>query len=145
IDRVDVIKRTNPTGTTLFGARGANGVVFIYTKRGIPEQEREKYLKGLLTQKIKGFSKYREFYSPKYTPENIDSEKPDYRTTLYWNSSVSLENGEAEISFFTSDDIARFKVLVEGITQNGKIYLGSEEFVVNSRNDRQKLNSHEKD
>jgi len=143
IDRIDVIKRTNPTGTALFGTRGAGGAIFIYTKRGIPEQERDKYLKGLLTQKIKGFSKKREFYSPKYTPENINSEKPDYRTTLYWNPKVTLENGKAEVSFFTCDNVSRYKIFVEGITKSGRICLGSGEFEVDSFNEQLNLKSNE--
>lgn len=130
IERVDVLKRTNPTGMAVMGVRGVNGGVFIYTKRGIPDQERENYIKGLITTKIKGFSKYRQFYSPVYTPENINSEKPDYRTTLYWNPSIEMEKDEVEISFYTSDDMGRFKVMVEGITNSGKVCLGESEFEV---------------
>lgn len=130
IERVDIIDRNNPTGMALLGVRGSNGGIFIYTKRGVPDEVRETYLKGVIQQKIKGFSKYREFYSPIYTEENSNSEKPDYRTTLYWNPSVKMENGAATVSFFTSDDIARFKVLVEGITKTGNICLGETSFDV---------------
>nr|WP_319270665.1 hypothetical protein [uncultured Draconibacterium sp.] len=130
IDRVDIIDRKNPTGMALLGARGSNGAIFIYTKRGVPDEVREKYLKGVIKQKIKGFSKYREFYSPIYTAEDRNSERPDYRTTLYWNPSVKLTNGAAKISFFTSDDIARYKVLVEGITTSGTVCFGEMNFEV---------------
>lgn len=131
IDRVDIIDRHNPTGTALLGTRGAGGGVFIYTKHGVPDKVRETYLKGILKQKIQGFSKYRKFYSPTYTAENKASEKPDFRTTLYWNPSVKIENGEANISFFSSDDIARFSVIVEGITKTGTVCLGESGFEVN--------------
>jgi hypothetical protein len=130
IDRVDIIDTHNPTGMALLGVRGSNGAIFIYTKRGVPDEVREKYLKGVIQQKIKGFSKYREFYSPTYTTENKNSEKPDFRTTLYWNPSVEIKNGEAGVSFFSSDDIARFKVIVEGITKGGKVCLGEARFEV---------------
>ncbi|KJF44527.1 hypothetical protein [Draconibacterium sediminis] len=130
IDRVDIIDTHNPTGMALLGSRGSGGAVFIYTKRGAPDEVREKHLKGVIKQKINGFSKYREFYSPIYTAENRNSEKPDYRTTLYWNPSVKLYNGEANISFFTSDDIARYKVLVEGITTTGTVCFGEMNFEV---------------
>ncbi|MDX8338330.1 hypothetical protein SLH46_03980 [Draconibacterium sp. IB214405] len=130
IDRVDIITTHNPTGMALLGVRGSNGAIFIYTKRGAPDEVREKYLKGVIKQKIKGFSKYREFYSPVYTAENRNSERPDYRTTLYWNPSVKLNNGVANISFYTSDDIARYKVLVEGITTIGTVCLGEMRFEV---------------
>ncbi|MDX8337543.1 hypothetical protein SLH46_00020 [Draconibacterium sp. IB214405] len=130
IDRVDIIDRKNPTGMALLGARGSNGAIFIYTKKGGQDEVREKFLKGVIKQKIKGFSKYREFYSPTYTAENRNSEKPDNRTTLYWNPSVKLTNGAANISFFTSDDIARYIVLVEGITINGVVCIGRTDFEV---------------
>lgn len=130
VDRVDIIKRSNPTGTALLGVRGSNGAIFIYTKRGIPDQEREWYLKGVLKEKIKGFAKHREFYSPVYTSKNIDSKRPDHRTTLYWNPSVEFEDGKAEISFYTSDDIARYKIIVEGISSNGVVSLGESSFEV---------------
>ena len=124
VERVDIIKKNNPTGMAMLGMRGVSGAVLIYTKRGGTEEVTDKYLKGLIKQKISGFSKYREFYSPTYTTENIDSEKPDYRTTLYWNPSVEINNGEAEVSFYTSDDIAGYKILIEGITKKGTICLG---------------------
>ncbi|QIA09755.1 alpha-2-macroglobulin family protein [Draconibacterium halophilum] len=130
IDRVDIIDTHNPTGVALLGSRGSAGGVFIYTKRGAPDEVREKYLKGVIKQKIKGFSKYREFYSPTYNAENINSERPDHRTTLYWNPSVKINNGEANISFFTSDDNARYKVLVEGITSAGTVCFGEISFEV---------------
>ncbi|NQU51196.1 MAG: hypothetical protein HQ522_01530 [Bacteroidetes bacterium] len=139
VERVDIIKRNNTTGMSIYGTRGAGGVVCIYTKKGHYSEVRDKYIKGLISQKIKGFSKNREFYSPKYTPENINSEKPDYRTTLYWNPKVTLENGKAEVSFFTCDNISRYKIFVEGITEKGRICLGSGEFEVNSFN---KMNDH---
>lgn len=130
IDRIDVIKPTNPTGTALLGARGANGGIFVYTKRGVTDVIKEKYLKGVISTKVKGFSKYREFYSPNYTAQNIDLKKPDYRTTLYWNPSVDLKDGKSSLSFFTSDDIARYRVLVEGVSATGTIYLGTANFEV---------------
>jgi hypothetical protein len=124
VERVDIIKKNNPTGMAMLGMRGVSGAVLIYTKRGGTEEVTDKYLKGVIKQKINGFSKYREFYSPVYTTENIDTEKPDYRTTLYWNPSVEFNNGEAEVSFYTSDDIAGYKILIEGITKKGTICLG---------------------
>jgi hypothetical protein len=130
VERVDIIKKNNPTGMAIFGVRGASGAVLIYTKRGGADVVTDKYLKGVIKQKIAGFSKYREFYSPTYTIENIDTKKPDYRTTLYWNPSVEINNGEAEISFYTSDDITCYKILIEGITKKGTICLGQKSLEV---------------
>jgi len=129
IDKVEILKGAV---AGIFGGLGEYGVVSVLTKKDSFHYYGPDEVPGTVHHRIKGFEKYRKFYSPKYSPENIESEKPDYRTTLYWNPSVILENGEAEISFFTSDDIARFKVFIEGITENGRICLGETTFEINS-------------
>jgi hypothetical protein len=34
VERVDIIKKNNPTGMAMLGMRGVSGAVLIYTKRG---------------------------------------------------------------------------------------------------------------
>ena len=47
---------------------------------------------------------------------------PDYRTTLYWNPTVKLDDtGQATVEFYTSDAPADYDITIEGITQTGKI------------------------
>lgn len=128
IDKVEVLK--NIGETAIFASRGGNGVISIFTKRGADINIYNTYTKGVIAEKIVGYSSYREFYSPKYTAENIASEKPDHRITLYWNPNIITINGKASLSFFTSDDISNFKVFVEGVTGSGKICLGTTEFTV---------------
>ena len=79
-----------------------------------------------------GYSSNREFYSPKYSPETINSEMPDHRIVLYWNPNIFAEKGLATVDFFTSHDIARYRVYVEGITRDGKVCLGSSGFDVDN-------------
>lgn len=63
-----------------------------------------------------GWQKPAKFYSPKYdTPESKKSKAKDNRITLYWNPAVELdENGEATISFYTSDSDSQYRIEVEG-------------------------------
>ena len=63
-----------------------------------------------------GWQKPARFYSPKYdTPESKKSKAKDNRITLYWNPAVKLdENGEATISFYTSDSDSQYRIEVEG-------------------------------
>ena len=63
-----------------------------------------------------GWQKPARFYSPKYdTPERKKSKAKDNRITLYWNPAVKLdENGEATISFYTSDSDSQYRIEVEG-------------------------------
>ena len=87
-------------------------------------------LVGAITQRVAGFSSSREFYSPKYSPDNIDSPEPDHRTTLYWNPDIKTEDGKASLSFFTADDLGYYRIIVEGITDKGRICIGSAQFAV---------------
>lgn len=131
IDVVEVVKSIGETA--IFGIRGANGVISVFTKMGIHEEDFNTYSPGTISEKICGYSAYRDFYSPAYSPENIDTDKPDHRITLYWNPNIIAENGKASVSFFTSDDISRYKVFVEGITNTGEICLGTSEFEVSQK------------
>ncbi len=56
---------------------------------------------------------------------------PKDRQTLYWNPFLVISGNAASVSFFTSDNLAYYKVFVEGITTSGKICTGVAQFVVN--------------
>lgn len=72
-----------------------------------------------LNQKYPGYYEARTFYSPVY-PEANPSIKPDLRPTLYWNPEINTnENGECSLNFFTSDKTSRFRIILEGITDQG--------------------------
>lgn len=130
IDKVEVIKGPK---TAVFGVHGANGAIAIYTKKGSINEYVPRAIPGTIMKKVKGFAPYREFYSPKYTAKNIQSEAPDFRTTLYWNPLVAIDEKNTSLSFYTCDNLSEYKILVEGITTGGKILLGEAEFKVNKR------------
>jgi hypothetical protein len=134
IDRVELLK--NPAETAIFGTRGGCGVVSVFTKRGGVQDYSDKYIPGTIAEKLAGYAPYREFYSPAYSRDNIHSEKPDHRIVQYWEPNIFTEKGKASVDFFSSDDISRYRVYVEGITNDGKICLGTTSFEVNKRNDQ---------
>lgn len=125
IERVEVLKGSD---AAIYGVRGGNGAIVVYTKKEAENFEPDNT--SLVAQMITGYSSYREFYSPIYTPENLHAPKPDNRITLFWEPQVYTETGIATVSFYTSDDTSRFRILVEGITMNGKVCLGMGEFEV---------------
>ena len=46
----------------------------------------------------------------------------DHRNTLHWEPNIVLnEDGEAEISFFTSDDEDKYLIHCEGRSDEGEI------------------------
>jgi hypothetical protein len=127
IEKVEILK--SPQNLAIFGTEGANGVIAVYTRKGKSDTS-SALAKGVIEQKIAGFSSFQTFYSPVYLPETDLSEKPDYRTTLFWEPEIVLQNGQAELSFFTDDQTGNYKVIVEGISESGKICRGSAEFEV---------------
>jgi len=68
-----------------------------------------------------GFQKPAEFYAPKYdTP--TQNTKPDLRTTIHWQPSLTTdETGTANFSFYTADTPGTYTVVIEGVTDDGKI------------------------
>ncbi len=68
-----------------------------------------------------GLQLHREFYAPAYdTNEKINSRLPDFRNMLHWSPELLLsDQGENQISFYTSDRPGTYAVFVQGIGDNG--------------------------
>ncbi len=131
IDKVEILK--SGVNMAIFGSKGADGVIAIYRKTGSSNNYADNYVKGRIITNIQGFHKAMKFYSPGYTPDNINNPQPDYRPTLYWDPELLFENGKADFGFFTSDELAQYVIFVEGITKNGKICFGTTSFSVNKK------------
>lgn len=98
---------------------GANGAIAVYTRKGgdfVYEPG-----KGLDRNTVMGYSVIRQFYSPDY--ERMPSDKKDLRTTLYWNPEVILNPGKNKVvlKFFNNDVSTSFRVVIEGMTPDGKL------------------------
>ncbi len=112
VERIEVLKGPS---AAIYGLRGANGVIAIFTKRG------RFMIKGMLNFEMLGYHRPREFYSPRYGT-GFDDLIVDDRSSLYWDPSVSTDgNGIARIRFYNSDKASTFHVVAEGITPDGEI------------------------
>ncbi|HEX8376739.1 MAG TPA: hypothetical protein VF602_02900, partial [Pedobacter sp.] len=79
-----------------------------------------------------GLQLRREFYSPMYDGDNAKSTVPDLRNTLYWlPSQTTDQKGLSSISFYTSDQPGKYKVLIQGLSDNSR--LGSKVFTIEVR------------
>ena len=109
------------------------GNYYITSIGRVLNNKTNKYLKNTIDDK--GYIKYKLFCKGKKSKNIrlhqllgqyfINNPKPDYRPTLLWNPEVTVENGKAKIEFYTSDNLARYHVIVEGISKNGKICLAT--------------------
>ena len=94
----------------------------MYTK--LYNTDSPKIYQGIVDFTHPGYDMSREFYHPKYNVVKQEHTKPDYRTTLYWNPNINLENGSSEtLEFFTSDIPSTYRIEIEGITESGNILM----------------------
>lgn len=122
VDRIDFIDGAN---TALWGPGLAGGIIAITLKTGM---ELEKAVSNTPSMDVVlafplGYQAPAEFYAPAYaTEKDRRSMVSDYRTTLYWNPAVKLDDtGRATVEFYTSDTPADYDITIEGVTQQGKI------------------------
>lgn len=64
----------------------------------------------------------KQFAAPAYKQGEYPEQRTDFRSTIYWNPNVQVDNsGKAQVSFCNSDDISSFRTTVEGIGNDGSI------------------------
>lgn len=105
-----------------FGAQGggAGGAIAVYTKKGASAYQD---VKGLDFVKIPGYSPVKEFYSPDYSKYDERHADADYRPTLFWNPFVLTDKNSRRIlfTFYNNDVTRRFRVVVEGCDDQGRL------------------------
>jgi TonB-dependent SusC/RagA subfamily outer membrane receptor len=119
IAQIDVLKDGS---LAIFGMKAANGVISIHTKRGASNRSviETFHAKTLLPL---GYQQPVEFYEPKYdTPEKQRSQVPDLRTTIHWQPVVQTDSeGIASCEFYTADEMTSYTMIIEGVTDDGRI------------------------
>ncbi len=133
VERVDI----NRIGTGGFfdPTEGAEGMIHIMTKAGNPN-----YYKNRKTDEVStvpetlliGYSVAKQFYIPNYNDKKPEYQQADHRTSIYWSPMVKTDKtGKTSVSFFTTDDAATMRILVEGLDKTGKIGVGKGVFKTN--------------
>lgn len=113
--------------TTIYGARGAGGVIVITTKRGgIDYSAYENDENGNLVKRSLpplsnvSFAPRREFYVPPYT-SGVENIRPQ-QATIYWAPNIiTNQNGSAVVEFPKEQTPGRYKIVIEGIDVNGSL------------------------
>jgi hypothetical protein len=110
VEKIEVLRN----GAALYGAYS---VINVVLKSGAFDRAPTI---GVNQAKYPGFYQAREFYSPRYDIPDDRHNRPDQRTTLFWEPMVMTdENGRAGVAFYTSDKSSRYRVVMEGITPDG--------------------------
>ena len=110
---VDVIKGA---GAAAFGARGGNGVVAFYTKRGNMSKVGSNGPVNWVNATIPGFSRARSFED--YVKSSLNEEGDSNRSLLYWNPAIALDE-DSIVRVDTEQAVGTYSVVLKGLDKNG--------------------------
>jgi MG2 domain len=118
LDQIAFVKYFAP-GSIMLPGIGLSCVLSVYTRK--PEDfnnSKKKYTNSLV---YPGYVSGRTFTAPDYSVD--DKKRKDNRSTLYWNPDVQLnpETNEIRIKFYNNDTGKRFHVVLEGVTNDGRL------------------------
>jgi len=108
----------------IYGSNAPGGALVITMKHG---GEGTGYFSsqlsnGITTCRYTGFYKAKAFYTPKYTLPKKDSDTADLRSTIYWNPNIVTDkDGKATATFYNNDTKGAYRVVIEGIDDDGKL------------------------
>ena len=72
-----------------------------------------------------GYTVSRKFYTPYYDSLEETVKKEDLRNTIWWNPLVNTDStGVAIETFYQSDETGEMKIVVEGVTEDGRLCRG---------------------
>lgn len=122
VSDVESVKMLKNVDAALYGFQGSNGVLIITTKKSKSQVVNKKLSPGLITYAPKGFYKARTFYSPAYGGSVKQANKSDDRVTIYWNPDVVTDkDGSASFDFYNADGKGNYRVIIEGVDDNGNV------------------------
>ncbi len=127
VERVEVLKNAATTG--IYGVRGANGIIAFYSKGARSMQAGTKPNEGMTPIEFIGYpSVQREFYVPRYDTEVSGSAitgPVDDRDVLYWKPLMQTDSqGQAQLRFPLSEVVRTLRVVIQGVTADGRPVLG---------------------
>ena len=133
-ESIDVLTQN---AAALFGSQGAGGVIAIHSRKTSlvyatnPKDVFAAARTGVLSLQVPGYYRAREFYAPRYETTAATALADPRFTTLYWAPMVQTDaTGQAQLSFYTSDAVGRFRITGEGLSTRGLPLSGSAELVV---------------
>ena len=108
---------------SIYGSSAPGGALVITTRRaGDSNYITSTIPAGLITYPFKGYFRAKTFYTPKYTHAKTEAEPFDLRNTIYWQPNVITDkDGKASFEYFNADTKGTYRVVVEGIDDNGSL------------------------
>jgi hypothetical protein len=122
VGEVEYVNLLKGVDASIYGSRGGNGVIIIRLKSGADFTSHPVGTPGLAIVKPLGYYHPAQFYSPVYkTIEEKENQKPDLRTTIYWNPSLLIDiKKHVTYSFYAADTPGIYTITLEGVTDEGE-------------------------
>jgi TonB-dependent SusC/RagA subfamily outer membrane receptor len=109
IERVEVLKGPK---TSFYGARGANGVIAVYTKRG------QFMVRGKIEFEMLGYATPRKFYQPRFETKA----EPDENYTVLWEPLIITDSGgRAKIVMDKPRSGGNYRFDIQGVSFSGHV------------------------
>ncbi|SEB86038.1 TonB-dependent Receptor Plug Domain [Maribacter dokdonensis] len=109
---VDVIKGGRAAA---FGARGGNGVIAFYTKRGQKHTSSPIESINWVNATIPGFSKTKKFEDYVSSRSRINDPK---KNLVYWAPNLEIDN-DSVLEIRASNRIGEYSIVLQGLDENG--------------------------
>ena len=111
IDRIEILKGPN---ASVYGSRGANGVIAVYTKRGY-------FMKrGVIEFQMLGYSTPKKFYQPKYQVDDTLMQVSKEPSAVFWKPVIQTNlAGRSMTGFSIPGNSNKYRIIVEGISYKG--------------------------
>jgi len=117
IETMEVL--TSASLSFLYGTTG--GVLIITSKKATKDPNKIAAGPGTLAYSPHGYYTAREFYMPKYEP-NENNKPTDFRTTIYWKPNLITDiDGNANFEYYNANEPGTYRVVIEGIDAVGSL------------------------
>lgn len=121
-DEVETVEVLKYASASIYGEAGGGGVLVITTKKTMGLTPDEIVSEGILPITVPGFYKARVFYAPKYNNPGANDQRADLRSTIYWQPELATDkNGNASFDYYNADGKGVYKIIIEGIDDDGNI------------------------
>ena len=109
VERVEIIKSS--ANATIYGSRGANGIIAVYTKKG------HNIISGWLKLSLHGFYIPKPFF---YNEQNLKYPENNFPTIFWKPEIITNQTGQAKFTFTLPENTNSYKIIIQGISENGK-------------------------
>lgn len=112
VDRIEVIKGPN---SSMYGSRGGNGVISVYTTRGRPMK------RGEISFSLPGYHRAMKFHSPSSDRIQDRISQKQLPVTIYWNPKMQIYGTEMVFSVPVQKSNNDIVIILEGTDLQGNM------------------------